>query len=403
MNGIQIKYAELFRLSVEQLFYQNRFYKQNAVTPELDILIVPTDDCLSVMSRMNMVFKNTNINSGFIVLARVAGTNGAGNDLIKFPARKNDILSFLMILKNHDVINFNDLPVQYSPNKIYYFNNEVTDAAALRNNLHLSKNAAGVDGTNDSVKTSTENYRFHHTATVAQGTARVKHALSGQFVEPTLIVNQGGQSDLSFNLSTLPAGKCELLINNLLADEFYYLERYSTQAVFGIIELSLSDAIASNYRIIESDRSLTSERPLYLISFTNRETFWRYTIHLQNTSPLYLEIAALSTPAEKTDFINHLNIVTNDSTITFSRISNTDTEFVFVSDTEIFLHEKYLSSTSSTTHGSRIVFDPLNITLKKYISDVNEAAVKSNLPYPSTNSINCSALPKIYSDIFLTL
>jgi hypothetical protein len=403
MNGIQIEYAELFRLSVEQLFYQNRLYKQNTITPELDILIVPTDDCLNAMNRMNLVFKNTSVNSGFIILARVAGTNGAGNDLIKFPARKNDILSFLMILKNHDAINFNDLPVQYAPNKIYYFNNEVNDVAALRNNLHLSKGAAGVDGTNESIKTSTENYRFHNTATVAQGTARVKHTLSGQIVEPTLIANQGGQSDLSFNLSTLPIGKCELLINNLLADEFYYLERYSTQAVFGIIELSLSDAIASNYRIIESDRSLTPERPLYLVRFTNRETFWRYTIRLQNTSPLYLEIAALSTPADKTDFINHLNIVTNDSTITFSRISNTDTEFVFVSDSEIFLQEKYLSTTSSTTHGSRIVFDPLNITLKKYITDANEAPVKSNLPFPQTSSIDASALPKIYSDIFLTL
>jgi hypothetical protein len=403
MNGIQIEYAELFRLSVEQLFYQNRLYKQNTITPELDILIVPTDDCLNAMNRMNLVFKNTSVNSGFIILARVAGTNGAGNDLIKFPARKNDILSFLMILKNHDAINFNDLPVQYAPNKIYYFNNEVNDVAALRNNLHLSKGAAGVDGTNDSIKTSTENYRFHNTATVAQGTARVKHTLSGQIVEPTLIANQGDQSDLSFNLSTLPIGKCELLINNLLADEFYYLERYSTQAVFGIIELSLSDAIASNYRIIESDRSLTPERPLYLVRFTNRETFWRYTIRLQNTSPLYLEIEALSTPADKTDFINHLNIVTNDSTITFSRISNTDTEFVFVSDSEIFLQEKYLSTTSSTTHGSRIVFDPLNITLKKYITDANEAPVKSNLPFPQTSSIDASALPKIYSDIFLTL
>jgi hypothetical protein len=350
-----------------------------------------------------MVFKNTSVNSGFVVLARVAGTNGAGNDLIKFAARKDDILSFLMILKNHDAINFNDLPAQFSPDKIYYFSNEVNDAAAPRDNLHLSQDAAGVDGANDSIKTSTANYRFHHITTVAPGTAKVKHVLSGQSAEPTLIANQGGQSDLSFNLSTLPVGKCELLINNSLTDKFYYLERYGTQAVFGIIEFSLSDVIASNYRIIEADRSLTPERPLYLVRFTNRETFWRYTIRLQNTSPLYLEIAALPTPADKTDFINHLNIVTNDSTITFSRISNTDTEFVFVSDSKIFLQEKYLSTTSSTTHGSRIVFDPLNITLKKYISDVNEAAVKSNLPYPSTNSINCSALPKIYSDIFLTL
>ena len=396
MRGIQIKYAELLRLSVEQLFYQNRLYKQNAVAPELDILIVPTDDCLSVLNRLNMVFKNTSVNSGFIVLARVAGTNGSGNDLIKFPARTDDILSFLMVLKNHDVINFNDLPVQYSANRIYYFNNEVNDLAATRNDLHLSKDVAGVDGTNDSIKTSTENYRFHHIAAVAQHTAKVKHILSGQFVEPALIVNQGGQSDLTFNLSTLPMGKCELLINNISQDQFYYLEKYAGQNVFGIIELSLASTLASNYRIIEADRSLIAQKPFYTITFVNRKTTWRYRIRLQNTSPLFLEMTALS-PADKADFISKLNIVTNDTTITFSRDTITDNEFVFVSDNPLLLQEKYFSSTSLT-------HDPLNLTLKKYISDATrEAAVKSNLPFPLTGSIDASALPQIYSDIFLTL
>lgn len=396
MNGIQIKYAELFRLSVEQLFYQNKFYKQNTTEPELDILIVPTADCLNVMNRMNMVFKNTNVNSGFVVLARVAGTNGAGNDLIKFPARKDDILSFLMILKNADVINFNDLPVQPAANNVYYFNNEVNDLLAARNDLHLSKDAAGVDGTNDSIKTSSENYRFHHIAAVLPNTAKAKHILSGQFVEPTLIVNQAGQSDLTFNLSTLPTGKCELLINNISQDQFYYLEKYVGQKVFGIIELSLASTLTSNYRIIEPDRSLIAQKPFYTITFVNRKTTWRYTIHLQNTSPLYLEMAALS-PADKADFISKLNIVTNDTAITFSRVTVTDNEFVFESDNALLLQEKYFSSTSLT-------HDPLNLTLKKYISDAaKEAAVKSNLPFPQTGSIDASALPEIYSDIFLTL
>jgi hypothetical protein len=396
MNGIQIKYAELFRLSVEQLFYQNRLYKQNKTEPELDILIVPTDDCLGVMNRLNMVFKNTSVNSGFIVLARVAGTNGSGNDLIRFPARKDDILSFLMILKNHEVISFNDLPVQFSTNSVYYFNNEVNDLAATRDDLHLSKDVTGVDGTNDVVKKSTENYRFHHTATVAQGTAKVKHILSSQFVEPTLIVNQGGQSDLTFNLSTLSMGKCELLINNISQDQFYYLEKYSGQNVFGVIELSLVSTLPSNYRIIEPDRSLVAQRPFYSITFINRKTTWRYRIRLQKISPLYLEIAALST-ADKADFISKLNIVTNDTTVTFSKDTVTDTEFVFVSDNPLLLREKYFSSTSLT-------HDPLNLTLKKYITDATrEAAVKSNLPFPITGSIDASALPQIYSDIFLTL
>jgi hypothetical protein len=396
MNGIQIKYAVLFRLSVEQLFYQNRLYKQNKTQPQLDILLVPTHDCLSVMNRLNMVFKNTDVNSGFVVLARVSGTNGSGNDVLKFSPGKQDNLSFLMLLKNADVVNFNELPVQPAANNVYYFNNDINDLAATRDDLHLSKDAAGVDGTNDSIKTSTENYRFHHIAAVAQGTAKVKHVLSGQLVEPIQIVNQGGQSDLTFNLSALPMGKCELLINNIPQDQFYYLEKYSGQKVFGIIELSLASTLTSNYRIVEPDKSLIAQKPFYIITFNNRKTIWRYTIQLQNTSPLFLEMAALS-PADKADFISKLNIVTNDTTITFSRDTVTDNEFVFVSDNPLLLQEKYFSSTSLT-------HDPLNLTLKKYITDAaKEAAVKSNLPFPPTGSIDASALPNIYSDIFLTL
>lgn len=396
MNGIQLKYAELFRLSVQQLFYQNNVYKQTKPKPELDILIIPTASCADVMNRMNMVFKNTDANGGLIVLARVAGTNGAGDNLLRFPATQADVLSFLLLLKNPDVVNFNDLPVQPAGNTVYYFSNEVNDLAALRNNLHITKDSSGVNGVNDSIKTSSENYRFHHVVVVTPGTAKVKHVLTGQSVAPTLIVNKAGQCDLTFDLSTLPMGKCELLINNLPTDEFYYLERYALQPVFGIAEFSLSQTLPANYRIIEPDRSLTAGRPFYFISFMKRETFWRYTIRLQNTSPLYLEMAALS-PADKIDFINKLNIVTNDTSITFSQVTAADTEFVFVSDNELFLQEKYFSSTSLT-------HDVLNLTLKKYITDASkEAAVKSSLPYPSTAGIDASALPKIYSDIFLTL
>ncbi len=403
MNGIQIKYAELFKLSVKQLFYRNTFYKQNSITPETDILVMPTANCAGVMKRLNLVSKNTDENGGLIVFANVAGVNGTGNDILRFHPQKSDILSFLMLLKNNNVINFNDLPVSPPDNYIYYFNNEVNDLAAGRSSLHITKGTSGVNAANDTIKTSSENYRFHSATLVAPGTAKVRHIATGQMLYPVSLNTQGGQSDLSFNLSTFPQGKCELLINNIPADEFYYLERYSMQPVFGIIEFSLSDTVASNYRIIEADNSLTVDRPFYVVSFTNRETFWRYTIRIQNSSPLFLEIAALPTSAEKNDFINKLNIVTNDTTITFSRVSATDTEFVFVSDNELFLQERYLSSTSSTTHGSRIIFDPLNIILKKHISDANEAAVKSNLPFPSTGSVDASTLPKIYSDIFLTL
>lgn len=393
-TGIQIKYAELLRLSVEQLFYQNKVYKQTKSLPQLDMLLTPTAYCLAVMNRLNFVYKNTDASGGLIVLARVAGNNGAGNDLLRFPAAAGDKLSFLITLKNKDVINFNDLPVQPADNSVYYFSNEVVDAGATRDKLHLSKSAAGVDGANDVVKTSKETYRFHSASVIEHGTAKVKHTATGQFIEPSSIVTTGGQSDLTFMLSSLPMGKCQLLINNVPEDEFFYLEKYAGQPLFGIIEFSLSSTLAANYRIIEPDRSLAAQKPLYILTFNSRSTFWRYTVRLQTNSPLYLEMAALS-PADKTDFINKLNILTNDTTITFSRTIATDTEFVFVSNGPLLLREKYF--TTGVTPAM------LTVKLTKYIGDAREAVVKDHLPYASTNQLDATSPPKVYSDIFLTL
>lgn len=391
---MQFKYVELARLSVEQLFYKNKICRQYSTTPELDIAIVPTENSLNIFKRMDLVFRSLDASGGFIVLGRVLGKNAGGDYLLRFPAKKEDVLSFLIILKNPELKNFNDLPVQQANDNIFYFSNTVIDAAALRNNLHITTGASGVHGINDVVKKSSETYRFHHPASVTD--AKVKHLATGQLVPAKSIINQGGQSDLVFDLSALLPGKCQLLIESLPKDDFYFSGKTSGQFVFGVIELFLSSTLPSNYRIIEPDRSLTLERPVYTIRFINRHTHWRYTVQLHTNSPLYLEIAAL-TPAEKIDFLNRLNLLSNDTGITFTKTNATDTAFTFESDNPLALQEKYFSTTSVTP-------DVLNITLKKYIGDaVKEAAVKTNLPYPPTGSIDATMPPQIYSDIFLTL
>ena len=391
---MQFKYVEIARLSVKQLFYKNKICRQFTTTPVPDLEIIPTENSQDIFKRMDLVFRKLDASGGFVVLGRVLGTNGAGNYLLRFPPKKDDVLSILVILKNPELQNFNDLPVQQANDSIFYFSNTVTDAAALRNNLHITKSASGVDATNDVIKKSSAIYRFHHSATVTNAT--VKHLVSGQTADANSIINQGGQSDLVFDLASFVPGKCELVIENVAQEQFYYTGNVPAKSVFGVIELFLSTTIDANYRIIEPDRSLTSERPVFTILFINRQTFWRYIVLLQTSSPLYLEIAALS-PPDKADFLNKLNIVVaNDTSVTFSKTNSTETQFVFESDNPLPLQEKYFSSTN--------VADVLNITLKKYIGDaVKEAAVKTNLPYPSTGSINNSVPPKIFSDIFLTI
>ena len=395
MATVQVTYSQLLTLSVRQLFYTNQICRSYQTTPILDFAIVPTAECLAYMKTKNMVFKNTDTTGGFIVLARTSGNNPAGNSLLSRTTANQDKLTFVMVLQNPDVVNFDSLATQLTPGNIYYFSNQINDGAATRDNLHLTKNAAGVDGNNDQIKKSSTHYSFNYPGVVAAGAVTVKHLLTGAQINPQIVNSQNGSTDLYFDLSSLPSGCCQLLVNNVITDTFYFLGTMADQSVFGVIELSLSTLLPANYRVVEVDQSLVPARPNYVVLFKNRQTAWRYTIQLQTNSPLYVEMAAL-TAAQKNAFIQQLSIDSNDNNISFKLSSNTDLSFVFVSVNNIALQEKYISSTTANA--------PLIIGLSKYVNTpAKEAVVKSGLPYPSTSVIDSSSLPIIYSDVFVTL
>jgi hypothetical protein len=395
MSGLQVKYKKLFSVSVEQDFYQNGVCRKYTDVPFPDMALLPTEECETLMRKLDIIYRSNDQAAGGIVLARVSGTTMGGNDLLRFKAAGEDKLSFYSILRNGDVLSFNELPVNADPGRIYYFSNEQTDAVAPRNDLHLTTVAAGVDGVADAVKKSGSNYRYHHSTTVATGTAFVKHVISGIQTEAKSIINQGGQSDLLFDLSSLPSGKCELLISAAVKDSFYYLKDITSRLVFAVIEVLLSQTLIGNYRVVETDQSLTPVRPAYTIKFLKRKTVWRYTIHLSENCPLARKMAAMN-PVQKAAYLSNLKIETNDTTISFLQDSASDTAIVFLSVNTLALQEKYISSTS-VTH------EPLIITLKENTGLVNEAVIKTNLPYPSAGSIDARQLPKIYSDILITL
>lgn len=397
MNGLNIKYTELISSSVKQPFYSNQYCGKFIVSPSTDIKIIPTSECLETMARLDYLFRPIDSKAGFIIFGRVHGLNAAGNNLIRFLPLKGDKLSFWMILENPSLINFDLLPLTLEKTNLFYFSNELTDAAAPRNDLHITKASGGVE-ISDRVIKSNAFYHFHHNLPITIGSAKLKHVLTGIEIKEFNLINEAGESDLYCNLSSLPQGICKLFINNIEQQTFYFLGNEIPQQLFGVIELSLSELLTSNYRVIEADRSLTLPAPHYSILINNRATKWRYTLELSSISPLYVEKEALS-PADKADFIQRLNITSNDTAVTFSALpSDPDGKvFEFVSDTVLPLKEKYYSS-------SGVPNEILQISLKKYIGiAAKETTVRSDLPCPSTGYIDASDDPNIYSDIFLTI
>ena len=401
MNKFQAKYTTLFTIVTQQLFYLNNLHAQGAIDVLPDFEIVPSPECISVLKKLDYIVKTGNPATGITVLARVSGKNGGGDDLLRFKPAATDKLSFYLMMRNKEVINFNKLPLIQSSGRLFYFSNEVADGAALRSNLHVSAGVAGVHETNDAAIERTDNYSFTLPAATATGSF-IRHLVSGGKTEPVSIVTNGALAILSFKLAGLPAGKYQLFDNGLIKkDEFYYNGSPLASGAWGVIEIMLSSLIAANYRIAEPDFSIRPEKPVFTLLFENRLVKWRYTVKLETNSALYKEIEAIALPADKTTFVNAINIVTNDGALAFTltppaAVIPAPAQLEFISNTVLGFKEKYFSST--------LINKPLKLDLKKNIGmGPPPPTIKENLPHPGTALINPQSIPDIFSEIFITI
>src|SRR5690606_21617062 len=166
--------------------------------------------------------------------------------------------------------------------------------------LPVTKDSEGVK-LPDIIKKSAAMYTFQKSSPMAPGTVKVKHLLSGSALLPKTLITEGGNTTVMFDLSSLSLGKCQLLESGVSLEEFYHTGHQPLfSRSFGVIDISLDAALPENYRVIESDGSLTPTRPVYKIRMINRETLWRYALQLGQNSPLFLEINSLD-PADKAD------------------------------------------------------------------------------------------------------
>jgi len=300
-------------------------------------------------------------------------------------------------LNNPYFQNYNELPLDNSNDRIYYFNNLIDDATASRDDLHLSVNPLGV-AAEDTIKKVSKKYNYVHGSIVSAGMAKLKHTASKFEIEPKSHTNDGVQSYLTFDLTGFPVGMCEIVINGSSVETAYHLNEVTESPVFAVIECSLNAIDLDNYRIVEEDGSITPLRPHYGLLFKNRSTFWKYKLVLDDQSPLYNEIINVP-PAQKEDFINSIQIITNDLGLKFVTNTISDKHIEFVSTTIKGMQEHYISSSSGTN-------DPLTLALKKYVDFTSVSFpvdIKANLPYPQKHQLDATSTPVLYSVVLLNL
>ncbi len=406
MGTISFSYNEICSVSVVQPFYRNLLTRQTLPQATPDIRFVATNDCTELMKRLELSIKQDDSTAGFFLFGRTTGQTTQGENLLRFTPRDSDILRFWMVVDNADILNFDSFPVHLPEDQLLLLTNDRV-ISPPETELHLTSNASGItnDSTSDDydwVTTSGSTYRYTHPTQLSADGIYVKHLATDIKLAPYSLINQSGKAYVIFDLSSLPLGSCELVINGNSTLTFYYIGDVVPRGTIGIVELLLSSTIDSEYRIIKTGNTVPAVSPAFVIRLQNRPTLWRYTFHLESNSPLSIELAGLD-DATKAQFLDHLNVTSNDPSITFLLSSASENDLIFSSTAAIALQEQYRVSTSAS--------DLLQLSLRKNIDPATQQPgdiIRTDLPYPSTSLLSTehdanSNTDFIYSDIFLTL
>ena len=117
---MNVKYTELLNVGVKQPFYENGICPKYTTTPLPDLVFIPAAETLASLKRLDFIFKNTDNTGGFTILAATNGKVGP-NYLLRFLPKKGEKLTFCVVMRNPDMLNFNELPTATDPEKLFYF------------------------------------------------------------------------------------------------------------------------------------------------------------------------------------------------------------------------------------------------------------------------------------------
>jgi hypothetical protein len=146
-------------------------------------------------------------------------------------------------------------------------------------------------------------------------------------------------------------------------------------------ELYFDNLMLNNYRLLEANllkfNVLKKDRPLYKIKFANRKTLWKYVVDIQKSGVLQKDLNGILIQADRDNYVNKLNLKTNDPAIFFTKTLGTsaDIRMFFTSNIPLDLKEKFLANPTKVD---------LKMNLRKNVGELSETDLKTNLPLPNT-------------------
>jgi hypothetical protein len=372
------QFKKIFSIQLKHLYYgtdQTKFIN--------DFDIVPTPDTEILLKNHGMIWKQREdrivILGQSVNMGDVIGDTEDDFKLLR-PVGAKTKFRFLLKLKNNTFHNFTNIPLTGNEGKIYYFHNRqeiIPSSGHLDGDLLLLEAGHSTNYVNGTERLEVLSEVFTKTLPGSDNNVKIEDVYDSSNV----VFNSGSEilsGSIQFDLrGKVKPGRYKLTQDGTpVGGEFYIDPELGKIVAFGVVEIFEVSTANPDCMYVDTDGFILN--PVYVIAFENRSTYWKYFVHVNNST---------IDPSEL-----RIDVVDGASPIVFTgapTVSGADA--VFTSDSEIpLLYDTYK-----------------NIILYKMVSD-NDAynsgtdiAVLLNMPNPSVAMVKPGAPPDVFSEIFV--
>lgn len=300
---------------------QHDYYPDGVST---DFMVAPTPHCQELLNRYGLLFKETSI--GFVVLYETTGVDGPPEP--KRPLDGLPELSFVLWSKSPYLLNYSNLPLDKTPDQIFYLSNR-------QKSLHSGQRLLSADPLGEflsevdllslqpqriqvALETSADSVLWE--VFDPQGTQKLRQR----------VVTVEGSNSYQIDLRTHTPGRYLLRRDGVDHFEFYSADRLVSGFPFGLIEIAGDSTVSNDFTFVTSSGDVQFRR--YQLKLQARKTTWEYLI-----------VAKYETEVKPSD----LTVTLEDPPVTFARqsavtLADGSSAIPFVAGTPLSLRQQPL-------------------------------------------------------------
>lgn len=215
-----------------------------------DLLIKPDVDTEKLLNNYRMKYRIDNNKLLCFVQTKTNSDVSDNRPLVDFNA--NDILKFKLIVTNGQFLNYTNLPLFETENKIYHFANDSSNQ--INSTYFLSRPIVAYEPAG-----------IYQMGMLASDGTNIREAI--QYINSEVFADPHFWTDPLVVTGYVNHGD---LVTRI------YKENEKEEMCFGEIEILLSRSLPEDFNLLKPDNTLREMK--YIIHFKNRSTYWNYKL-----------------------------------------------------------------------------------------------------------------------------